>query len=202
MAFTRGLFYPWIDIKNDAWLKTAVLYWDNIQTIVPCDIQNPYQHVTTQELYNAGVIEPFLVAPDMRDVSELSEDVLKYFETSEGMAVLSGQGGASVRYLHPGKLPHEVHELVEIHSSKLPDYILNRFESMFRPRRRGDWLTVDERFAAFYMTLLATRLSERHGLGLLTDTRSVDQLAISAKLDARHIPLRPTPHAGGPGRRR
>ena len=39
MAFTRALYYPTIDITNDEWLKTAVLFWDEINTIV----ENPRQ---------------------------------------------------------------------------------------------------------------------------------------------------------------
>jgi hypothetical protein len=35
MAFTRALFYPTIDIQNEDWLKTAILFWDEISTIVP-----------------------------------------------------------------------------------------------------------------------------------------------------------------------
>jgi hypothetical protein len=35
MAFTKSLYYPWIEIKDEAWLKNAFLYWDTIQTIVP-----------------------------------------------------------------------------------------------------------------------------------------------------------------------
>ena len=38
MAFTRALYYPTIDISNEAWLKTAILYWDEINTIVPLSL--------------------------------------------------------------------------------------------------------------------------------------------------------------------
>ncbi|UCZ56412.1 hypothetical protein LGV61_11870 [Desulfurispirillum indicum] len=40
MAFTKSLYYPWIDIPDEAWLKTAGLYWDKIQTIVPSSIEH------------------------------------------------------------------------------------------------------------------------------------------------------------------
>ena len=30
-----ALYYPFIDIQNEKWLKTALLYWDEIRTIVP-----------------------------------------------------------------------------------------------------------------------------------------------------------------------
>ena len=35
MMFSRALYYPTIDIKNGRWLKSAALFWDSIETIVP-----------------------------------------------------------------------------------------------------------------------------------------------------------------------
>ncbi len=39
---TQALFYPWIDIRDEAWLKTSLLYWDSVRTIVPESIDAPY----------------------------------------------------------------------------------------------------------------------------------------------------------------
>jgi len=191
MAFTRGLFYPWIDIENEAWLKTAGLYWDRIQTIVPEGMLQPYKATTAQAFYREGVLEPFIVASRLRDVKALTRAVLTYLETPEGLEVLTG-GHGEYRYLHPDKLPQEVQEIIRIHPAKLPDYVRQRLKNGLR---EGDWIPVDRRFAAFYMTLLATRISEEHGLGLLTDTGAMDGLAGSAKLDANHRPVpQPTWH--------
>jgi hypothetical protein len=52
------------------------------------------------------------------------------------------------------------------------------------------WISVDKRFANFYMTLLATHLSEKHGIALLTDSASNSQLANIARLD-RQLSLYP-----------
>ena len=43
-AFSNALYYPTIDITNSSWLKTAVLFWDSIFTIVPESFRNPYQN--------------------------------------------------------------------------------------------------------------------------------------------------------------
>ena len=51
-------------------------------------------------------------------------------------------------------------------------------------RRRGNWMEVDSEFASFYMTLLATRLSERFGLGLLTDSQASHRLSSKVKEDS------------------
>ena len=35
LYFKDALYYPFIEISNEPWLKTACLYWDSISTIVP-----------------------------------------------------------------------------------------------------------------------------------------------------------------------
>lgn len=50
MGFSKALYYPTIDIPEEGWLKSAILYWDEIQTIVPSSFQNPYSNRTTQSL--------------------------------------------------------------------------------------------------------------------------------------------------------
>ena len=69
MGFTKALFYPTIDIRNEDWLKNAVLFWDEINTIVPSSIANPYQENTTQYLSDEGILKAMPVNPD-NDVIE------------------------------------------------------------------------------------------------------------------------------------
>lgn len=78
MAFTRALYYPTIDISNEAWLKTATLYWDEINTIVPSSIVHPYKRHTTQFLADEGVIRPLFVNSNMDLIEGLTDDVLNY----------------------------------------------------------------------------------------------------------------------------
>lgn len=178
MAFTQALFYPWIDINDEGWLKNAVLYWDNISTIVPASIEKPYSTRTAEFFYDNGLLEPLSVEPDMREVKGLASDVLTYLDSPEGVEILAGKP-SRYGYIHPDKLPHEVKELL-IHPDKL-DY---RIQDMFASRCVGEWIRADVRFLNFYMTLLATRLAENRGLGLLTDTPVSDRLANTAKLNA------------------
>lgn len=35
MSYTKALYYPTIDIEDSEWMKTAILFWDEINTIVP-----------------------------------------------------------------------------------------------------------------------------------------------------------------------
>ncbi|HXM40737.1 MAG TPA: hypothetical protein VN924_05765 [Bryobacteraceae bacterium] len=42
MPFTKALYYPHIEVPNEAWLKSAILYWDEVKTIVPASMPEPY----------------------------------------------------------------------------------------------------------------------------------------------------------------
>jgi hypothetical protein len=186
MAFTRGLYYPRIDIADSAWLKSALIYWDILATIVPAGFDQPYVSAASRRFFDAGLIEPLHVASEDHEIEGLSQEVVEYLKSPEGLAVLAGRDGAEYVLVHPEKLPKQVRELVSIHPMKLP-YAVR--EMLGTEARRGDWLSVDNRFAAFYMTLLATRLAGRFGLGLLTDDAGPDGLAdVSRRGDRRTTP--------------
>ena len=68
MAFTKSLYYPWIDIQDDKWLKSAALYWEEIQTIVPETIDNPYSTNTAKYLEENEILTPLRVHSDMDDI--------------------------------------------------------------------------------------------------------------------------------------
>jgi len=188
MAFTRALYYPSIDIQDVGWLKNAVLYWEEIQTIVPASIRTPYQSRVAQVLAERKILIPLHVEADMIEIAELTEDVEKYlsfqkmeeerktrtirkFSTYHSKASLEevqslDKHTSRERFsqLHPEKFSYEI-------SSKMQNALLD------------DWFVVDNRFADFYMTLLATRLSERQRIGLLTNSAAYYELPALASIN-------------------
>jgi hypothetical protein len=186
MKMTQALFYPWIDIKDEAWLKTALLYWDSIRTIVPESINDPYSTDTGRVLQDASFLIPLRVHSGMEEIEDLASDVLTYLGTTEGAELLIATRGGRRCDIHLDKLPYELGRLADIHPEKLPYEILHLLHDFATPSGRGgDWLRVDEKFANFYMTLLASRLSERVGARLLTSLASSDRLAVTARFDAQ-----------------
>jgi hypothetical protein len=183
---TQALFYPWIDIQDDAWLKTALLYWDSVRTIVPQSVDAPYSTDTGRALQDAEFLIPLRVQSGMGEIEELVGDVLAYLATAEGAELLMAERSGRWHDIHVEKLPYQLGRLVDIHPEKLPYEIRHMLRDLTEPSDRGgDWLRVDERLANFYMTLLATRLSERVGARLLTSLAAADKLAVAARLDAQ-----------------
>lgn len=119
MGFTKALYYPTIDITNEDWLKTAVLFWDEINTIVPTSISNPYQENTTQYLADEGILRAMRVNPEIDIIEDLTSDTLNYLNTNEGFQLLT-QGRGSYATIHRDKLPRDVSRLFDIHPEKLP----------------------------------------------------------------------------------
>ena len=159
---SQALYYPWIDVRDEAWLKTALLYWDSVRTIVPESIDAPYSTDTGRNLQDAGFLVPLRVHSGMEEIEDLSADVLTYLGSVEGAELLISGSGGHRRDIHVEKLPYELGRLADIHPEKFPYEIRHLLRDLASPSGRGqDWLRVDEKFANFYMTLLASRLSER-----------------------------------------
>lgn len=179
MGFTKALFYPTIDIRNEDWLKNAVLFWDEINTIVPSSIAHPYQENTTQYLADEGILKPMPVNPDIDFIEELTVDTLNYLNTNEGFQLLTqGQGTNSV--IHRDKLPRDVSRFFDIHPEKLPYEIQHQLR---RSMTEEGWFRVDGNFALFYMTLLANKICEQRSIALLTDNPLTSNLSDLVRLD-------------------
>lgn len=184
MIFTKSLYYPHIEIPDEGWLKNAVLYWDKIQTIVPDSIVSPYATDLTRRLSDVDVLIPLRVNSFMPEIKGLEEDVLEFFSSQEGVELMVGSSSRGRVSLHPGKLPSSIRRLM-LHPEKMSHEIRYMIEDMrVGVEGRGGFLNVAPEFASFYTTLLANRLSEAVGAGLVTGTSSAHNLGVRARADA------------------
>jgi hypothetical protein len=67
---SRVLYYPWLDVHHTGWLKTALLYWNEVSTLVPEGVTVGHQHRETEAAAEAGLLTPFEVRPDDAVVRE------------------------------------------------------------------------------------------------------------------------------------
>ncbi len=176
MGFTSALYYPTIDIE-DGWAKSAALFWDNIQTIVPDSMRVPYDGRVTQILFDEGILTPHFVNPDYHIVNSLAKDVNNFLETNEGFDLLIKGGNNAI---HDEKLPRGVNEFLRIHPGKLPDMIRDLLDEHISDE---SWIMMDNRFTSYYMTLLANKICEHERLVLLTDNTLASNLTDKSRLD-------------------
>lgn len=171
MTKTKALFYPWIEIRDENWLKSSLLFGDEIRTIVPQSIKKPYNSRTSSILLERKVLKPEIVNPDHEVVKEISKTIIDFMNTEEGQRILFSGNQFSrlhqdkLAYLHHDKFGYQINRLLRLH----PEKLTYELEKMIMEGEEDGWLLVNSSFASFYMTLLANKICEQRGLSLLTD---------------------------------
>lgn len=167
MVSSCALYYPTIDIYDEAWLKNAYLFWDGIRTIVPQSLEGKaYHNNTSQFLEGEGYLQPILVNPSEPVVRNLVSKVKRYANSKEGIACLNQEAffngesnpysdDRAAFYLHSEKLPLVIQEMLEDKVGK------------------DGWARVSDNFANFYMTLLANDIASKKSLTLLTGSSTL-----------------------------
>lgn len=152
------LYYPNINIQDGAWLRNAILYWDEISSIVPYE---NYPDFSPELLYlqNLGVYKP--IYPQELFFSEFAEDfsnsIVKKINAYDRYRKNLPNGLRIERSrIHKNKIyAPALHEL--IHYEKLPQNLL----SMFKEKRyvndynTDGWMEIDSKVAQIYMRTLA-----------------------------------------------
>ncbi len=182
MAYTRALYYPSIDVTNELWLKNALLYWDEINTIVPNSIEHPYSQPTTQYLYDEGILKPIRVNSDMTLISEIAEDALRYLHTAEGFQVLNPITARNKRNQVQEESPFLARDLgfAYLYPEKMSGRLIAELSYYFDG---NEPIAVNRLFANYYMTLLANKLCETYVLSPLTDDPEISNFGGLYRLD-------------------
>lgn len=195
--FESALYYPTIDIHNERWLKSAVLFWDRIETIVPESEDHPYRRRSTRILQEEGFLFPRIVNPFCEEVSGLEQDVIRFMDTPEGKkSFIKPWGVSAVSMANRRYLTEEEREynddrrrayLTDKMSGIYRDFYIHveKLPMMLRERLAGHvnedgYVWASRGFMSFYMTLLANRICQNNRLALLTD--KVNQNNLSNKI--------------------
>ncbi len=153
------LYYPTIDIQDGTWLRNAILYWDEVSSIVPYE---NYPDFSPELLYlqELGVYKA--VYPQDLFFSEFAEDFcdsivrrISTYDQSRIKMLNNGFQNGRVR-IHKNKIyAPALHEL--IHYKKLPTRLLDYFsdKKYVRDYNSGGWMEIDSKIAQIYMRTLA-----------------------------------------------
>ena len=150
------LYYPTINIQDSAWLRNAVLYWDEVSSIVPYE---DYPNFSPEVLFlqRSGVYKA--VYPQKLFSSEFAEDfcnsIVKRIAAYEARTVNNENTNSRVR-VHKNKVyAPALHEL--IHYRKLPPQLLGYFENKryINDYNVDGWMEIDSKIAQIYMRTLA-----------------------------------------------
>jgi hypothetical protein len=175
MPHTTALYYPHIDIHNETWVKTALLYWDKLATIVPASSPE-YKTAWCKELNREGLLEAIPVGPSDREIEDIMDQMLDLLTSPALPRTLAQSCGTSQEkaehlarmqsfaYMHPDKLAGELR------------YYLREL-GLSREGYENEYLRVARPFAEYYMSVLATEKARRLGFALTTYDSVFDDIS-------------------------
>jgi hypothetical protein len=161
------LYYPTIDIPTDAWLRQALLYWDEVQSIVPMHYDGPAIRLSRDLDYLAGegefrAIDPQQIfdSPDgYQRFEEFEQELKRIVMTTEFQRRLPPPGQRSFDFMiHTDKVSH----------SAFNNLLRHGLAQSPRNDQSREWLPFEENTALLYMSLLAKYLGE--GVGSVPGT--------------------------------
>jgi len=176
MFFENALYYPTIDIKDEAWLKSAVLLWDTISTIVPESEEEPYKNEWTRSLAQAEIVRPYKVNPNNVNFQGLGDEVRTYLNTPEGKRSFKPRVGKIGDYRNYSELFREV-QLSDVIWREYGDFKISAekfgygLQDVIKDFVNDDgYVIASKAFMNFYMTSLANNICQQEdSKALLTD---------------------------------
>ena len=147
------LYYPTINIQDGAWLRSAILYWDELSSIVPFE---NYMDFSPELLYlkELGVYKA--IYPQELFCSEFSKDFCDCIvkRISAYSCSSNHRIHKECMSIHKKIYSPELYEL--IHHRKLPQQIADYFRNeRFVNDCTGGWMEIDSKIAQIYMRTLA-----------------------------------------------
>jgi Family of unknown function (DUF6236) len=160
MSSGISLYYPYIHITDEGWLKRSLLYWDKVRRIVPAgsppdDCGDCYR-AAEEQLLLATSPTPYL-----------SEAAQRFRAKIPALLEEIRQRGESLEFEDPAAAARD--QGLRIHLEKMEDNLRSFLVSEQIVHVQGDWIVSHPDLADWYMTCLATVMSEKIGSPIVTD---------------------------------
>jgi hypothetical protein len=194
-----ALYYPYIDIKDAGLIKTAALYWDKLQTIVPLDpyglyserreatsVTEFYKTDASREAKKEGFLEERIVNPmdesvqqtgrnfisDLREIPEIKESLANILRSKQWRHALADKYTTIyMEKFDPGHLLDLVFELKDagVQFTSLTD--------------GSNGIIVPKPFADMYMSRMASVIAQKDGSVPLTNESLWQDAALARVID-------------------
>jgi hypothetical protein len=179
-----AIYHPFIDITDGGLIKTAALYWDEMQTIVPMSIINPYRTKASKEASREGFLKPRIVHPFDKAVEEASREFLNDITSNEhsllNLVNLIKSGVAANKI---GAVDRRFH----IHEQKWSPIYLEKIsiilQEALRHNRISGYLIVPNTIGKAYMSRLASMIAQHDNTAPLTNSPSFQGILIDRFVD-------------------
>jgi hypothetical protein len=170
--FRQALYYPYIHIKDEAWLKTAALFYDKLCRIQPDGFATDDSDAVKALDAECSFIENVPAGPASQAIMG---SFLEY-------AIQNLKNEGKRLGLNP-ELRDAIADDSEIHYAKVPEAVaeqLKAFGLMKAPKRK-DFYNFEPATATVYMTFLANRIAADKGIAVVTDDPAYFPFLVGAK---------------------
>lgn len=168
------LYYPTINIPTDDWLRNALLYWDEVSSIIPQDWEDNYlielssdiKYLIEEEQFRAIRPESLFLAEGNRGiVSEFQNEFINTVKSFKFQSILR-KNRDTIMKLHGGKIPMNRVILIgkgaKIYKDKLNYGVIDFLkDEKLLTSDKGDpkWFRFETNTALLYMSFLAKYLA-------------------------------------------
>ncbi len=184
LHFGRALYYPYINFRDDNWLKLAALFYDGVDRIVPSLdlleerelIERINENAESEEKLFVRNIDPRPYANDV------ANEFINYLTLANENPEVRNQLYQELQhivqpsdkyYVHTAKMNHQLIKLLD-NSGVDVEHFLHDFE---------DFLILDKITGAIYMSRLANHIAEKKSLPIITDDTNFQIIAKEAQRD-------------------
>ncbi|WP_420964628.1 DUF6236 family protein [Bradyrhizobium sp. B120] len=163
-----ALYYPNIDVRDPAWLRSALLYWDDLYTIVPRAIKTPYETDDTKICFEEGQLRPLYCDDHPEVIKSLGERTLELIAQLRSPLPFTLAVGEAEPNLVELWEAFRSPTRVQLHRDKAgyselhPDKVSFALRQMFERAEKdsSEWMLVNADFSDMYMAALALLLAE------------------------------------------
>jgi hypothetical protein len=189
-----GLYYPYINIRDDTWLKTSLLYFPHIVRMVPANYETGATGLMRTLAATRGARdEPLLGSYTLRSlaadeaVDRLTFRLIEDAGRDQNFAQRFSRTAARVAYGHD--------ELFQIHRGKAPQYFWDKLKNLGMmwqaPYRIPGTIDLDEEWASLhpllgeaFMATVAIAVAKEKGMDIITETPGVHRATACREEDA------------------
>lgn len=164
------LYYPTIDIRRKSWLRLALLYWDEVSSIVPKsyddrilnELSPDIHYLIDEGQFRAIKPEDLVYKKDNWEAfHQFSDEFIQTVQSPTFQQFVKRQHKSGSSRIHIDKIGRN--DIARIHNNKMTDSIFHFLQGeglAKRDNRQWDWVSFEKTTALLYMSLLAKYLAD------------------------------------------
>jgi hypothetical protein len=183
-AYGYALYYPYIELLDDTWIKAAALFYDGLKRIVPSYYEPDDSNVVKALIDELGFLTNLDPAEEAIGIGH------DFLACAREEFIGSKSENHPLRAIRTEPLD----AVFAIHGLKLAPKLRRELPRLgLAKRSRGgpiteDWFLFDAWYGVLYMSMLANRMAEKRGLAIVTDNSNLQPLVWRMQSD-RVLPI-------------